>query len=250
MHVAFRWFPPSCTILDMPDVPAEVAYIRGELAARGTPAHRQSLQRFFKEPVASYGVRTPEFRLLAREVSARLAAWPKAARNRLCRELWAGGTLEEGGMAIEIQVRLAGPCGACEFKLFERWIARYVRNWAHCDIIACTLLAPILAREPELARELTVWTASPNRWLRRAAAVALVKEARQGRSTELIFAIAGRLASDPDDMVRKGLGWLLKDSYPRHGREVDAFLAAHPELPALVRRLALEKAPRRKTARA
>jgi hypothetical protein len=42
-------------------------------------------------------------------------------------------------------------------------------------------------------------------------------------------------------MVRKGLGWLLKETYPKRPREVVAFLLAHPAAPRLVVRYAAEK---------
>ena len=63
--------------------------------------------------------------------------------------------------------------------------------------------------------ELAPWTRSKNRWKRRAAAVALLHEAKQGRHTIAIFDIAKRLHKDADDVVRKGVGWLLKETYPK-----------------------------------
>ena len=80
-----------------------------------------------------------------------------------------------------------------------------------------------------------------NRWKRRAAAVALVYEAKRGRSTERILEVAELLIGDADDMVRKGLGWLLKETYPKKPREVVRFLLAHPAAPRLVIRYAAEK---------
>ena len=47
---------------------------------------------------------------------------------------------------------------------------------------------------------------------------------------------------DADDMVRKGVGWLLKETYPKKPREVLEFLAGwRAQTPRLVLRLAAEK---------
>jgi 3-methyladenine DNA glycosylase AlkD len=47
---------------------------------------------------------------------------------------------------------------------------------------------------------------------------------------------------DSDDMVRKGVGWLLKDTYPKKPRELLSFLKPwRDRAPRLVLRLAAEK---------
>jgi 3-methyladenine DNA glycosylase AlkD len=145
-------------------------------------------------------------------------------------------------VAVYVYRRFGNQCGSCEFKLFERWIDRYVRNWAHCDGVASWLVAAAIANEPALIPQLFVWTRSPNRWKRRAAAVSLIQEAKQGRNSAAIFEVAGLLVEDPDDMVQKGVGWLLKETYPKKPKELMEFLESwRGRAPRLVLRLAAEK---------
>jgi 3-methyladenine DNA glycosylase AlkD len=93
-----------------------------------------------------------------------------------------------------------------------------------------------------LADRLTRWTKSKNRWKRRSAAVSLVYEAKRGKNTEIILHICDLLLRDTDDMVRKGVGWLLKETYPKRPREVlDFFEDRRATAPRLVLRLAAEK---------
>jgi 3-methyladenine DNA glycosylase AlkD len=126
--------------------------------------------------------------------------------------------------------------------MFEQWLDRYVKNWGHCDGVSTWLIAASIANRPELMSRLARWTRSKNRWKRRAAAVSLIQEAKQGRSTETIFEICGLLRDDTDDMVRKGVGWLLKETYPKRPRELLGFLDDwRPRAPRLVLRLAAEK---------
>ena len=69
-----------------------------------------------------------------------------------------------------------------------------------------------------------------------------MREAKQGRNTEFIFGIAESLIEDADEMVRKGVGWLLKETYPKKPREtVDFLLARSNRMPRLVVRYAAEK---------
>ena len=49
-------------------------------------------------------------------------------------------------------------------------------------------------------------------WLRRAAMVALVKPARRGLALEKVHAYAAPLLNDPEDLVQKAVGWLLREA--------------------------------------
>jgi 3-methyladenine DNA glycosylase AlkD len=149
--------------------------------------------------------------------------------------------MEEGALVCHLYRRFAKQCAGPEFSMFEGWIHRYVNNWAHCDGVSSWLLAACIANEPALMEKLPPWTRSKNRWKRRAAAVSLLQEGKQGRNTETIFAIAGMLHDDPDDMVQKGVGWLLKETYPRRPRETVALLTGWPDAPRLMLRYACER---------
>lgn len=217
-------------------------WVRGELRAAVDDEFRRGQYRFFKEEVSNYGVRGDEVKRIASELHRRVKTWSAADRFKLCDALWQGGTLEEGVVAIYLCRRFQRQCGAAEFKLFARWIDRYVHNWAHTDGVSSWLLAASIANAPELIEQLPAWAASRNRWKRRAAAVALLQEGKKGRNTESIFRIAALLMEDPDDMVQKGVGWLLKETYPKRPRETVAFLAQWKErTPRLVLRYAAEK---------
>lgn len=93
--------------------------------------------------------------------------------------------------------------------------------------LASWLLGACIANEPELRNRLIAWTASSNRWMQRASAVALLHSAKAGKYPETVFAVAEKLLPVRDDMVEKGVGWLLKEAYPRLPRAVMAFLTAH-----------------------
>ena len=160
------------------------------------------------------------------------------------KRLWETGKLESGVLVCHVYRRFAKSCAECEFHLFEKWIDRYVRNWAHCDGVSSWLVAACIANEPELRHQLVGWTVSANRWKQRAAAVSLLWEAKRGRHTEFVFDIAARLLPVRDDMVEKGVGWLLKESYPARPEETLRFLMEHRAAATrLALRYAAEKMP-------
>lgn len=156
-------------------------WVRAELGAAADEDFRRGQHHFFQEEVDNYGVRGHQVKRIAAALYRRVKTWPAADRNKLCDALWKSGKFEEGVVAIYLYRRFQRQCGAAEFKLFARWIDRYVRNWAHTDGVASWLLAASIANAPELIGQLSAWTRSANRWKRRAAAVALLQEAKLGR---------------------------------------------------------------------
>ena len=182
---------------------------------------------------------SPAAQKIAAEAYRTVKQWPLAERNRFCNELWKAG---EGIVAIYLYRRFRKQCASCEFHLFEKWIDRYVNDWGHCDGVSHYLISAAIENEPELARLMLPWTAAANRWKRRAAAVSLVYGARRGRDSALILQVAERLLRDEDDLVRKAVGWLLKESYATQPRDVVRFLRSRKEgAPRIVLRIAAEK---------
>ncbi len=230
----------------MPSIDEVLTGIRAQLRAAADPAHREGVRRFFTEDdgrtVDPYGVRTADLRPIIQSTYQSIRSWPAAQRNRLCNELWKSGKMEEGVLVCHVYRRFASQCARCEFQLFSRWLDRFVDNWAHCDGVASWLLAASIANQPALVEELFAWTSAKNRWRRRAAAVALLQEAKHGRQTEAVLRMAERLRRDPDVMVQKGVGWLLKVAYPKRPDAVVSYLTERAaETPRLVLRYAAEK---------
>ena len=201
---------------------------------------RTGQQRFFQHAVDSYGVRTQDLHALAREIYREVKPWPLAQRNRLMTELWKSHKLEGGALVCYVYRRFSKQCAACEFKLFERWIDRYVRNWAHTDGVASWLLAACIENEPELRFELRSWTKSPNRWKRRSAAVSLLLEAKKGRSTGVHLRNRRRAHRRPRRHGGEGRRLALEGDLSEAAqgdREVPHCRAAiaHPERPCATR---------------
>ncbi len=217
--------------------------ISAKLDLLADPKAAAAEQRFFKDqPIRGRGVGAPDIQRIARDVYPRIRKLSVAERDRLCTALWATRRFEEGALVCYVYRRFAKQCGAREFMLFTRWLDRYVDNWAHTDGLSLWLLGASIANDGALVDKLDAWTTSKNRWKRRAAAVALVYSAKRGDHTRAILRIAAPLIKDEDDMVQKGVGWLLKETYPKKPAEVVRFLTKNRDKTTrLVLRYAAEK---------
>ena len=201
-------------------------------------------QRFFKEPVTMYGMKTTIVTGIAKQAFARLKGSSKNEIFTLCEDLWSSGYMEESFIACTWTEKLHKQYQPEDFPMFERWVEKYITNWASCDTLCNHSIGTFITMYPEHLEQLKNWTDSPNRWKKRAAAVTLIIPARNGLFLPDIVEIAERLLSDPDDMVQKGYGWMLKSTSQAHPKEVfDYLMSRKGVMPRTAFRYALEKMP-------
>ena len=220
-------------------VPSVAHAIVTHLKSQGCPKHAAGVQWFFKEAVRSYGWYTADLRRYAREMHKELAADPALLLD-VAERLFAGAVLEEKALAVTMLEPSLRRFGGAEFARFERWLGK-VSSWADHDALTMYLLGPMMVAEPARAKRSLRWAASPNRWRRRAAAVSLIHGIRTGLFEQEAAAVTERLLADSDDMVQKGLGWLLRE-WAKHdpAAAVPVLMAIRDRAPRLVLRTACE----------
>jgi len=190
-------------------VAARARAICRHLKANGSPEHAAGVQGFFKEHVRSYGWYTAPLRAYARTVHRELAADP-AMLLAVAETLFASPVLEEKVVAVTMLQPSLRRFGAGEFRRFARWLD-HVSSWADHDALAMFLLGPLMADHPADVRRVFGWARARDRWHRRAAAVSLIHGVRRGLFAGEATRVTHALAGDGDDMVQKGLGWLLRE---------------------------------------
>ncbi len=221
-------------------------HIRRVLENGGSTPHSEDVQHFFKEVVKSRGWYTAELRKFA------LCFQRSILRERgmdflvqVADELFSGQVLEEKVMAVFLLEKQTSNLGDNEFQLFASWLDR-VSSWADHDALAHYLLAPMVAAKPARCRQVFLWAKSPNRWHRRAACVALIRGARERRLFAQIARLSNQLLQneEEDDMVLKGLGWLLRETAKADAkRTVPYLIKIRKKAPRLVLRTACETLP-------
>ena len=113
--------------------------------------------------------------------------------------------------------------GRDEFKLFESWIDR-ITSWADHDALVHYLIGPMVAADDRYLARLPVWAKKKSVWHQRAAAVSLIHSTRQHKNFEHIQRITELLLASDDDMVQKGLGWLLREAAKANPEQTVAYL--------------------------
>jgi 3-methyladenine DNA glycosylase AlkD len=224
---------------------AVIEAIRQEFAAHADPVIRKNGQRFFKEEVRCYGMKTATGISIAKKYWKEVKSREKQEIFKLCEELYSSGMMEEAFVVSEWALRLADRYEPDDIAVFRHWVDTYITNWATCDGLCNHAVGDFIVRYPEKIEELRRWTQSENRWMRRAAAVSLIVPAKRGMFLAEALAIADLLLTDTDDMVRKGYGWLLKEASRKHTDEVFSYIMANKrEMPRTALRYAIELMPK------
>ena len=223
---------------------AVLSDVRRDLKRNATKKARESGRTFFKEEVTLYGVTAARLRTVSKRHFKTIENQPKKQVLALCEALWRAKYLEEGFIACEWSYALRKSYTPADFKVFERWVHRYVNNWASCDSLCNHTVGTLIEMYPEFLPKLKTWALSRNRWVRRASAVSLIVPARKGLFLKEIFEIADILLMDPDDMVQKGYGWMLKVASKPHLQEVFDYVQRNKAvMPRTALRYAIELMP-------
>lgn len=218
---------------------------RKELLDNSDETTRNSSKRYFKEDIKVYGVKTATVIKIAKKAFKQINDLPKDEIFDLCEELWASGIMEEAFVACNWSYFLSPQYTEDDFFVFERWVNKYVSNWATCDTLCNHNVGDLLQKFPQYIEKLKKWTESENRWVRRASAVSLILPARKGMFKEDIFQIADKLLSDKDDLVQKGYGWMLKSLAEYYENDVYQYvLSKRSIMPRTALRYAIEKMPK------
>ncbi|MGA7559062.1 MAG: DNA alkylation repair protein [Terriglobales bacterium] len=218
-------------------------HIRRVLKDGGSTPHSEDVQHFFKEVITSRGWYTAELRKFA--VRFRRSIERERGLDfvvQVADHLFSGRVLEEKVMAVLLLENQTKHFGDDEFQLFASWLDR-VTSWADHDALVHDLLGPMLAADPARCREIFVWANSPNPWRRRAACVALIRGAREQQFFEQIVQLSNQLLQneEEDDMVLKGLGWLLRETAKANPkRTVPYLMEIRENAPRFVLRTACE----------
>jgi 3-methyladenine DNA glycosylase AlkD len=220
------------------------AEIRHLLRNGGSAEHADGVQWFFKDEIKSHGWYTARLRSVAVRFRRRIRKeFGLDFLLRVADKLFAGRVLEEKVFAVFLLEKMTGEFDDAEFRLFESWLPR-ISSWADHDGLVHYLIAPMVASKPDRTARVFRWAKSPDRWHRRAACVALIQGTRRKMFFSEIRRLSDLLRSDEDDMVQKGLGWLLRETAKADAkRTVPYLMSIRKQAPRLVLRTACETLP-------
>jgi 3-methyladenine DNA glycosylase AlkD len=211
----------------------------GNLADAGQAA---ILQRFFKTGPGEYGegdqfrgIRVPVLRTIARKFC--YLSLPDAGR------LLQAAFHEDRLLALLILIERYYQGDALQGDIHRFYLEqrRFVNNWDLVDVSAPHLVGHYLR---DGAKDLLNRLAGSGvLWERRMAIIATFYSIKQ-RDYDDTLRVARLLLGDPEDLIHKAVGWMLREVGKREEEAAEAFLQAHyRQMPRTMLRYAIERFP-------
>ncbi len=107
----------------------KIQNIRQERTDISDPKHKKTGQRFYKEEVKLYGIKTAIVTQIAKKYYAQIKNSDKAEIFELCEILWQSGYIEESVIACNWAYAIRYAFEPDDFRVFEKWVHRYAGNW-------------------------------------------------------------------------------------------------------------------------
>jgi len=201
------------------------AELHEELLPLVEPKYAEKIHQLVPSTWTALGVRVPKLRALATDLKKRhprvltedliflvdLAFAGKCREEVLCALFW---------LTASIKKAPAAPLWAA----IDGWI-KLIADWEVCDQLATGVAAPLVMENPQRVADLIDWTGSPNPWRRRftvATAAALNQKGRSNVAETL--QICSHLLQEETPIVRKAVGWALREASQKEPRAVFGFL--------------------------
>ena len=219
-----------------------LAYFR----RHANPENAEKLQRYFKDPVDSYGVDYGPFKEWKADFHERLKThWTLQEALEFCELMLEDKYMESRGTGYQVVGVFVGEAGPDLLVKIKKWLEGYCGNWGLVDNLAPYVLSPLLKKHPGLVDEVKDWTDSPNQWVRRGAAVGLVSLVGDPQFQDAAYEVATRLQGDKEDLIHKAVGWLLREAGKVDAERLETYLLDQgPRTPRTTLRYAIEKFPK------
>jgi len=219
--------------------------IISHLRRMADPVRARGVQQYFKHEIAALGITTPVLRAFVCERARELRQpWQAPQALELCDRLLREPEMEIRGAGILVLGEFRKQLTPDLLDRAERWFRQRLDNWALVDGFCGEVLSPLLERFPEVGHRLLSWSRAESLWLRRAALVTLVPFARRGLRLDTGYRLAREHFADPEDLMHKATGWLLREAGKTDMPRLKRFLLRHgPAIPRTTLRYAIERFP-------
>lgn len=218
--------------------------IQQQLRKVATEKVRNSTLHFFKEKINPIGVNNPTMRRIAKTIvrhyKEELGTTSAVFWLDVCESLLQTSVYEDGLAGLFLLAYDNSFKESVSIDYFERFIEKYVDNWAWDDSLCCEIGNYFLLYPAELKRT-KKWVRSNNRWVARAAVVSLIPVVRKKKEIPLLLDHVCYLKKTNDDLLHKACGWALREAWKKEPKLIENFLLKEKGLPRTTVRYAIER---------
>jgi 3-methyladenine DNA glycosylase AlkD len=194
------------------DVDGLVAEVDKQLQARVVPGRAEHEKAYLKSELGHYGVPVPSIRAVAKGVRKLHPDLPHDELVDVVETLWSAPVHERRMVAVELLRIHVDRLEPADMVLLER-LLRESRTWALVDLLAGSVVGPLVERAPAAATVVDRWAVDEDFWIRRSALLASLESLRRGEGDfERFGKYADAMLDEKEFFIRKAIGWVLRDT--------------------------------------
>ena len=162
--------------------------------------------------INSYYIQEKYVKGLIRAYKERFKQLCAEQRFELTRMLYRSRNEEQATVALALLVMNKRHILPTKYSFLSSCVQSF-NSWASVDAFCIHIVHDLLVQYPEQTLKLiTRWSMAKSPWKRRASMVAFTKAIRKsGNFIEEMLLVSQTLLDDPEELVKKAVGWALKD---------------------------------------
>ena len=221
--------------------------IRAALRRCATPERAQTQAWFFKTKPGQYGHGDRFIGVVVPDIRRIVRAHRDAVTLKEIEKLVQSPIHEERlcGLLLLVEKYKTGDEKerARVYTLYRKLAKRHINNWDLVDLSSRDIVGEYVRTHENARGTLEKLARSKNLWERRIAIVSTYAFIRAGEIGPTLM-IAEILLRDTHDLIRKAVGWMLRESWKREPEKVEAFLLHFRRaMPRTTLRYAIERMP-------
>ena len=168
----------------------------------------------------SYGLRVPEIENIVKKYMRQFKDLSLTERFNLARKFYKSDYIAQtnfGLKLLEISIPQLKPQN---FEFLDK-ILNYITHWGPTDSFSLNIMQPLLREHTNETKQLIQkWNNSDHLWKKRASVVTFTRKiGAEGIYVDFLLELCDNLIWDKEDLVRKAVGWALKDNMIGRNKE-------------------------------
>jgi len=173
-----------------------------------------------KHGYKAYGLRVPEIDKIVKKYINQFKDLSFDKRIELSRKFYKSDYIAQTSFGLKLLEISISQLKPKNFEILNEFL-EYITNWGPTDSFSLYIMQPLLRRYTnEVKRLLEKWNISDYLWKKRASVVTFTRRiGTEGEFVDFLLKLCDNLMWDKEDLVRKAVGWALKDNMVGKNKE-------------------------------
>ncbi|MFW9895304.1 MAG: DNA alkylation repair protein [Candidatus Thorarchaeota archaeon] len=179
-------------------------------------------QNFYeKHGYKSYGLRVPETEKIIKNYVNQFKDLSLKERFDLSRKFYRSEYINQTHFGLKLLEINTPDLKPQNFEFLDE-LLNYITNWGPTDSFSLYIMQPLLRKYPNETKQLIKkWNISDHIWKKRASVVTFTRKiGLEGEYVNFLLELCDNLIWDKEDLVRKAVGWALKDNMFGKNKEI------------------------------